>query len=81
LVGFSSALQRTPTFLHTYIVELDKLLPNVQFVDATGLIQEMRMVKCEEEIDMMRKAGKIARKVIDAMVESARPGVPWSMPK
>jgi Xaa-Pro aminopeptidase len=76
LVGFSSALQRTPTFLHTYIVELDKLLPNVEFVDATGLIQEMRMVKSEEEIDMMRKAGKIARMVIDAMVESARPGIP-----
>jgi Xaa-Pro aminopeptidase len=76
LVGFSSALQRTPTYLHTYIVELEKLLPNVQFVDSTGLIQEMRMVKSEEEIDMMRKAGKIARKVVDAMVSSTRVGVP-----
>jgi Xaa-Pro aminopeptidase len=76
LVGFSSALQRTPTYLHTYIVELEKLLPNVQFVDSTGLIQEMRMVKSEEEIGMMRKAGKIARKVVDAMVSSARAGVP-----
>ena len=34
------------------------------------------MVKSEEEIDMLRKAGKIARKVIDAMVNTARPGVP-----
>jgi Xaa-Pro aminopeptidase len=76
LADFSSALQRTPTFLQTYIVELEKLLPNVLFVDATGLIQEMRMVKSEEEIYMMRKAGKIARTVVDAMVSSTRAGVP-----
>jgi Xaa-Pro aminopeptidase len=36
----------------------------------------MRMVKSEEEIDMLRKAGKVARKVIDAMRETARPGIP-----
>ena len=34
------------------------------------------MVKSEEEIDMLRKAGKIARKVIDAMRDAARPGLP-----
>ncbi len=33
------------------------------------------MVKSEEEIDMLRKAGKIARKVVDAMRDTARPGV------
>jgi Xaa-Pro aminopeptidase len=36
----------------------------------------MRMVKSEEEIEMLRSAGKVAHKVIDAMVETARPGVP-----
>ena len=40
------------------------------------ILQEMRVVKSEEEIEILRGAGKIARKVIDAMVESARPGVP-----
>ena len=34
------------------------------------------IVKSEEEIGFLRKAGKIARKVIDAMVETARPGIP-----
>jgi Xaa-Pro aminopeptidase len=29
-----------------------------------------------EEIGMLREAGKIARKVVDSMIEAARPGVP-----
>jgi len=33
-------------------------------------------VKSEEEIEMLRRAGRIARKVVDAMVETARPGIP-----
>ena len=36
----------------------------------------MRLVKSEEEIAFMRRGGEIARKVVDVMVESARPGVP-----
>lgn len=76
LVGFSSTIQTTPTLLHADVVALHKLLPNVEFVDASWLLEEMRMVKGEEEIEMLRKAGKIARKVIDAMRETARPGIP-----
>jgi len=36
----------------------------------------MRIVKSEEEIEMLRRAGRIARKVVDAMIETARPGIP-----
>jgi Xaa-Pro aminopeptidase len=76
LVGFSSTIQTTPTFLHADIVSLERLLPQATFTDASWLVAEMRMVKSEEEIEMLRKAGKIARKVVDAMVNTARPGVP-----
>jgi Xaa-Pro aminopeptidase len=76
LVGFSSTIQTTPTLLHDDVVKLEALLPDAQFVAASWIIEEMRMVKSEEEIEMLRSAGKIARKVIDAMVETARPGVP-----
>ncbi|ABE30327.1 metallopeptidase M24 family protein [Paraburkholderia xenovorans LB400] len=76
LVGFSSTIQTTPTLLHEDVLALKRLLPNAEFQDASALLQEMRMVKSEEEIDMLRGAGRIARKVIDAMVETARPGVP-----
>lgn len=75
LVGFSSTIQTTPTFLHADLAGLERLLPDAQFADASGLLQELRMVKSEEEIDMLRHAGSIARKVIDALVETARPDV------
>ncbi|KWI54713.1 hydrolase [Burkholderia pseudomultivorans] len=76
LVGFSSTIQTTTTLLHEDVLALRKLLPEAEFQDASALLQEMRMVKSEEEIDMLRGAGRIARKVLDAMVETARPGVP-----
>ena len=76
LVGFSSTVQTTPTFLWQDIENLKKLLPHAEFVDASHILQEMRVVKSEEEIDMLRGAGRIARKVVNAMIESARPGVP-----
>jgi Xaa-Pro aminopeptidase len=75
LVGYSSTIQTTPTFLHEDIVALERLLPNASFVDASGLIAEMRMVKSEEEIEVLRGAGRIARLTLDALVETARPGV------
>ena len=76
LIGFSSTIQTVPTLLYQDVINIRKLLPEAEFVDASHLLQDMRMVKSEEEIDMLRGAGKIARKVIDAMVDSARPGVP-----
>ena len=76
LVGFSSTIQITPTLLHQDVLNLEKLLPEARFVDASWMLEEMRMVKSEEEIEILRGAGRIARKVVDAMIESARPGVP-----
>lgn len=76
LVGFSSTIQTTPTILHEDVLALQRLLPDARFSDASALLQEMRMVKSEEEISMLRKAGKIARKVVDVMRDSAKPGLP-----
>jgi Xaa-Pro aminopeptidase len=75
LVGFSSTIQIAETILHDDVIGLGKLLPNASFVSASAMLQEMRIVKSEEEIATLRKAGKIARKVIDAMIAMARPGV------
>jgi Xaa-Pro aminopeptidase len=57
------------------VVNLNKLLPHATFANASAMLQEMRIVKSEDEIDMLRGAGKIARKVVDAMVSMARPDV------
>ncbi len=75
LVGFSSTIQTTPTLLHDDVVNLERMLPQARLSDASAILQQMRMVKSEEEIDILRRAGKIARKVVDAMIGSARPGV------
>jgi Xaa-Pro aminopeptidase len=76
LVGFSSTISPTESLLHGNVLALEKLLPGATLVSATSLLQEMRMVKSEVEIEMLRGAGRIARKVVDAMVQTARPGVP-----
>jgi Xaa-Pro aminopeptidase len=75
LVGYSSTIQTTPTLLHADVEALRRLLPEATWVDASSLLQEMRMVKSEEEVGMLRRAGQIARLTLDAMVASARPGV------
>ena len=75
LIGFSSTIQPS-TLLHGQVQALKNALPHAELVDADWFIEEVRLVKSEEEIDLLRKASAIARKVIDAMIESARPGVP-----
>jgi len=76
LVSFSSTVQTTATIFHGDMLAIERLLPNAVLLDANSLLQEMRLVKSEEEIELLRGAGKIARKVVDAMIETARPGVP-----
>lgn len=75
LVGYSSTIQTVPTLLHGEVEAIRKELPNADLVDASWMLEQMRLVKSEEEIGMLRRAGKIARKVVDAMVGAARPGV------
>ena len=75
LVSFGSAIMTTPTFLHGDVLNYKKELPNFDFVDANWVIEQMRLVKSEEELELLAKAGVLARKTIDTMIEYARPGV------
>ena len=75
LVGFSSTIVTTPTIFYGDVMTLRAELPHVDFVDAGDLLEEMRLIKSEEEIRLLRQAGKIARKVLDRVFEFARPGV------
>ena len=73
LVNFSSTLQPS-TLLHQDATEFPRMLPEAEFIDASGLLQGLRLVKSEAEIDMLRQASRISRKVVDAMVATAVPG-------
>jgi Xaa-Pro aminopeptidase len=75
LVGFSSCLA-PPTLLQGEMNILRSELPHADFTDASWILEDMRIIKSEEEIGMLRKAGVIARKTIDALLKVARPGVP-----
>src|SRR5262249_21763966 len=74
MVGYSSTLVPS-TFLHHEIEFLKRAMPSAELVDVSWMIEQMRLVKSEEEIGFLREAGKIARKVIDALLAVARPGV------
>src|ERR1044071_9778913 len=49
--------------------------PTSTFVDATMLGQEARFVKSVEEIDMLARSVALAEQALDALVETARPGI------
>lgn len=75
LVGFSSGILPSSIFLDGEVNALRTALPGAQMVDFGYAVQEMRLIKSEEEIGFMRRGGEVGRKVIDAMVAAARPGV------
>lgn len=54
---------------------LTQALPEATFTDVSPMIEELRRVKSPEEIAMLEASGRIARKVVDAMIDTAAPGV------
>ena len=49
-------------------------LPNARIVDATALVNWQRTLKSHEELGFMRKAARIAEKVVTTAIELAEPG-------
>jgi len=74
VVAYSSTIQTTETVLHGEYEYLKRAMPQAEFVSASWMLEEMRLVKSDEEIGMLRQAGKIARKVVDVMVSASKPG-------
>jgi Xaa-Pro aminopeptidase len=75
MVSFGSTIVTTPTLLHGDVLNYQKELPKCQFSDVNWLIEQMRMIKSEEEIAMLAKAGEICLKTVEALIEHARPGI------
>ena len=54
---------------------LQKALPGASFTDATGLLDEIRLSKSPEEIEMVRETARIADACYELVLDILRPGV------
>jgi Xaa-Pro dipeptidase len=54
---------------------MSPLLPKATLVDASGLVEEHRMIKSEAEIEVMREAARIVEAGVRAGIDAVAPGV------
>jgi ectoine utilization protein EutD len=62
-------------FTAACIDSLRRNLPNVQFKDATSLVNWVRVVKSRAEIKCMREAARVMEKVMKVAIDKVRPGM------
>ncbi|HEY7164068.1 MAG TPA: M24 family metallopeptidase [Candidatus Binatia bacterium] len=67
---------RTPEGTISYGMwkQIRDAFPQAQFVDATGLLAEIRYIKSAEEIDVLTKSMEIVERAYEAEVKAARAG-------
>ena len=49
-------------------------MPKAKIAEATKLVDDIRMIKSPAEVKMLEKSGLIANKMVNALVETAKPG-------
>ena len=59
----------------TTVSELNGLLPGATFVSASSLLQPLRAIKTDEEIDTMRRAGEITEAAFSAVLGKLEHGM------
>jgi Xaa-Pro aminopeptidase len=55
--------------------ELNTRLPGYRFLEADDLAAEMRLIKSEAELDLLRAAGELGARAVDAAMQAAIPGL------
>lgn len=81
IAGFG-ADTRTPegTMLYGFWKALKDAFPRADFVDATEILRQVRIVKSDEEIEALRKSCEIIEKGIAAKIAAACPGaIDWEV--
>ncbi len=56
-------------------VKLQEGLPNARFVNGDGVVNWVRIIKSDQEIDLMKKAARIVEKTMDELIDYIEPGV------
>ncbi|TAN26572.1 MAG: aminopeptidase P family protein [Actinomycetota bacterium] len=75
LAPFSSTLVTIPLIFQAEMESLRRELPSARVLDAASILQELRQIKSPEEISLLTSAAQIARKAVDAMITTAKPGM------
>lgn len=63
------------TFLPVHYAALRERLPDVEWVDTTDLVAELRLVKSPAELAYQRQAARMADHAMRVALESLRPGI------
>jgi len=67
------------TFLRVSMLEMFKhphaKPKKLEFADATSIMTDLRIIKSSEEIELIRKAAKVADAAMDAAIKATKPGV------
>jgi Xaa-Pro aminopeptidase len=58
-----------------HIKKLKERYPDCEFKDVTPFVDEMRMIKSAEEIEVMRRNGRISAEAVKQAMLASRPGV------
>jgi Xaa-Pro aminopeptidase len=79
-IGLSGLGQGTRSpegiFLHGTYTAIREAVPHAEFVDASDLLQDVRMVKSAEEIEALQRSTDLVEHAIEAQRRWAQPGVP-----
>jgi Xaa-Pro aminopeptidase len=75
VVGYSDLLSPVSNLSAGFLEELRRSLPAAVISDETPLVDEARVIKSEEEKEFLRVAGSIARKRVERLIATAKPGV------
>lgn len=61
---------------YSFFESLREVLPNTfEIVDAQKITGQLRLIKCKEEVQLIRKASVIASKTIESTTELIKPGI------
>ncbi|WP_078595998.1 M24 family metallopeptidase [Evansella clarkii] len=76
LLGKSIAAELDTYYFSSLCYErLQNGMPNVQFKNGTGLVNHIRMIKSETEIEYMKRAARLVENAMRTGVDSLAPGV------
>lgn len=75
IVGFGGLREPEGVFSYETFINMQQALPKTEFVNATDILENLRLIKSQEEIKMHEKAAELADLAVEAMRDTARPGL------